>query len=177
MVVPLLVLFSGGLLMAVFWQSGWQAVFSAQPPAAPYGRADAADAGDRAECCDLPFVVRARWQYHALWSQRTRSRCGERGSDWCRFRCWPALAGLASSLVLGSSDPVQWTTPLVGPVIGLAMLLVLVFANLSSLTGMLQGNVPTIVQNFGRFARAFSFAGKCRDAGHCGGADPAACER
>jgi NCS1 family nucleobase:cation symporter-1 len=71
----------------------------------------------------------------------------------------PGLAGLAASLVLGSPDPVQWMTPLVAPLLGLAMLLILIFANLSSIVGMLQGNVPTIVQNFGRHVRALGFVG------------------
>lgn len=62
-------------------------------------------------------------------------------------------------MLIRPSDPVQWMTPLVGPVIGLAMLLVLIFANLSSLIGMLQGNVPKIVQNFGPLARMMGFAG------------------
>ncbi|KPQ22291.1 MAG: Cytosine/uracil/thiamine/allantoin permease, partial [Porphyrobacter sp. HL-46] len=157
-VVPLLVLFSGGLLMAVFWQSGWQAVFSAQPPAAPYGRATRLMLAT-----ELNVAISLSW--FGLAGNIMRYGRNARGAVWGTWiglvpiSLLPALAGLASSLVLGSSDPVQWTTPLVGPVIGLAMLLVLVFANLSSLTGMLQGNVPTIVQNFGRFARAFSFAG------------------
>lgn len=63
-----------------------------------------------------------------------------RGSDTLRRAVWatwiglvpvslmPSFAGLASSLALGTPDPVQWMTPLVGPVIGLAML-VLIFAN------------------------------------------------
>lgn len=46
--------------------------------------------------------------------------------------------------MLGTPDPVQWMT---------------VFANLSSIIGMLQGNVPTIVQNFGRQVRALGFVG------------------
>jgi NCS1 family nucleobase:cation symporter-1 len=71
----------------------------------------------------------------------------------------PCVAGLASSLALGSADPVQWMTPLVGPVLGLAMLLVLILANISSLVGMVQGNAATIIQNFGPPLRRAGFAG------------------
>lgn len=157
-VVPMLVLLSGGLLVAVFWQSGWQAVFSAQPPASPFDRATRLMLAS-----ELNIVVTLSW--FGLAGNIMRYGSSARGAMWGTWiglvpvSLLPALAGLASSLVLGSSDPAQWMTPLVGPVIGLAMLLVLVFANISSLTGMLQGNVPTIVQNFGRGARPLGFAG------------------
>ncbi|MDC8755730.1 cytosine permease [Erythrobacter sp. sf7] len=157
-VVPLLVLLSGGLLIAVLWQSGWQAVFSAQPPALPFDRATRLMLAT-----ELNIVVTISW--FGLAGNIMRYGSSARGAMWGTWiglvpvSLLPALAGLASSLVLGSPDPAQWMTPLVGPVIGLAMLLVLIFANISSLTGMLQGNVPTIVQNFGSRARRLGFAG------------------
>lgn len=158
LVVPLLVLLSGGLLVAVFWQSGWQAVFSAQPPASSFDRATRLMLA-----AELNIVVTLSW--FGLAGNIMRYGSSARGAMWGTWiglvpvSLLPALAGLASSLVLGSSDPAQWMTPLVGPVIGLAMLVVLIFANISSLTGMLQGNVPTIVQNFGSRARRLGFAG------------------
>ena len=158
LVVPLLVLLSGGLLIAVFWQSGWQAVFSAQPPASPIDR-------ETRLMLAVELNIVAAMSWFGLVGNLMRYGRSAPGAVWGTWiglvpvSLLPALAGLASSLVLGSSDPVQWMTPLVGPVIGLAMLMVLIFANLSSLVGMLQGNVPTIVQNFGRGARAIGFAG------------------
>ncbi len=158
LIVPLLVLLSGGLLVAVFWQSGWQAVFAAQPPASPFDRATRLMLAT-----ELNIAITLSW--FGLAGNLMRYGRSARGAVWGTWiglvpiSLLPALAGLASSLVLGSSDPVQWMTPLVGPVLGLAMLLVLIFANISSLTGMLQGNVPTIVQNFGSRARALGFAG------------------
>lgn len=158
LVVPLLVLLSGALLVAVFWQSGWQAIFSAQPPASPFDRETRLMLA-----VELNIVAALSW--FGLAGNIMRYGRSARGAVWGTWiglvpvSLLPALAGLASSLTLGSSDPVQWMTPLVGPVIGLAMLLVLIFANLSSLIGMLQGNVPTIAQNFGRRARAIGFAG------------------
>jgi NCS1 family nucleobase:cation symporter-1 len=157
-VVPMLVLLSGGLLIAVFWQSGWQAVFSAQPPASAYDRATRLMLA-----VELNIAITLSW--FGLAGNLMRYGRSARGAVWGTWiglvpiSLLPAFAGLASSLVLGSADPVQWMTPLVGPVIGLAMLLVLIFANISSLTGMLQGNVPTIVQNFGSLARRIGFAG------------------
>ena len=70
----------------------------------------------------------------------------------------PAAAGLASSLTLGSADPVAWMTPLLGPAMGLAMLLILLLANLSSIVAMLQGNMHTVLQNFGRPFQRLGFA-------------------
>ena len=157
-IVPLLVLLSGGLLFAVFWQSGWQAVLSAEPPASSFDRATRLMLAT-----ELNVVLALSW--FGLAGNLMRYGRSARGAMWGTWiglvpiSLLPALAGLASSLALGSPDPVQWMTPLVGPVIGLAMLLVLIFANLSSLIGMLQGNVPTIVQNFGSSARALGFAG------------------
>ncbi|QPL40762.1 cytosine permease [Erythrobacter sp. A30-3] len=158
LVVPLLVLLSGGLLVAVFWESGWQAVFSAEPPASPFDRETRLMLA-----VELNIIAAISW--FGLAGNLMRYGRNARGAVWGTWiglvpvSLLPALAGLASSLTLGSSDPVQWMTPLVGPVIGLAMLLVLIFANLSSLVGMLQGNVPTIVQNFGPLARMMGFAG------------------
>lgn len=158
MVVPLLVLLSGGLLVAVFWQSGWQAVFLAEPPVSSFDRQTRLMLA-----VELNIVAAISW--FGLAGNIMRYGRSARGAVWGTWiglvpvSLLPALAGLASSLVLGSSDPVQWMTPLVGPVIGLAMLLVLIFANMSSLVGMLQGNVPTIVQNFGSGARTIGFAG------------------
>jgi NCS1 family nucleobase:cation symporter-1 len=157
-VVPLLVMLSGGLLIAVFWQSGWQAIVSAEPPASSFDRATRLMLAT-----ELNIVVTMSW--FGLAGNIMRYGSGARGAMWGTWiglvpvSLLPALAGLASSLVLGSPDPALWMTPLVGPVIGLAMLLVLIFANISSLTGMLQGNVPTIVQNFGSRARGLGFAG------------------
>ncbi len=157
-VVPLLVLLSGGLLLAVFWQNGSQAVFSAAPPVSHFDRATRLMLAT-----ELNVVLALSW--FGLAGNLMRYGRSARGAAWGTWiglvpiSLLPALAGLASSLVLGSPDPVQWMTPLVGPVIGLAMLLVLIFANLASLIGMLQGNVPTIVQNFGSLARALGFAG------------------
>ncbi len=157
-VVPLLVLMSGGLLVAVFWQSGWQAVFAAVPPASPLDRQTRLMLAT-----EFNIVLALSW--FGLAGNIMRYGGTARAAVWGMWvglvpvSLLPALAGLASSLVLGSADPAKWMTPLVGPVIGLAMLLVLIFANLSSLIGMLQGNVPTIVQNFGRAGRAVGFAG------------------
>lgn len=67
--------------------------------------------------------------------------------------------GLTSALVLGSSDPVTWMVPIVGPVGGIILLLILALANLSSLVGMMQGNCQTIIQIFGPRAQALGWSG------------------
>lgn len=157
-VAPLLVLLSAGLLVAVFWQSGWQAIVSAQPPASPLDR-------DTRLMLAVELNIVAALSWFGLAGNLMRYGRSARGAVWGTWiglvpiSLVPGLAGLAASLALGSPDPVQWMTPLVAPVIGLAMLLILVFANLSSIIAMLQGNVPTIVQNFGRHVLALGFAG------------------
>ncbi|MGY6551509.1 MAG: cytosine permease [Erythrobacter sp.] len=157
-IVPLLVLLSLGLLVAVFWQSGLAAVLVAEPAAKPYDRATRL-------MLATEINIAGGLSWFGLAGNLMRYGRSARRAVWGTWvglvpvSLLPALAGLASSLALGSADPVQWMTPLVGPVIGLAMLLVLILANMSTLIGMLQGNVPTSVQNFGPPARALGFAG------------------
>jgi NCS1 family nucleobase:cation symporter-1 len=59
------------------------------------------------------------------------------------------VVGLASALTLSSADPVAWMVPMVGPVAGVVLLVLLAVANLSSLVGMVQGNAQTLVQHLG----------------------------
>jgi NCS1 family nucleobase:cation symporter-1 len=65
--------------------------------------------------------------------------------------------GLTSALVLGSADPVTWMVPIVGPVAGVLLLLLLGLANLSSLVSMVQGNCQTLVQHLGRRAQSLGW--------------------
>ncbi|MGB7417784.1 MAG: hypothetical protein WA918_01255, partial [Erythrobacter sp.] len=157
-IVPLLVLLSSGLLVAVFAQSGWSAILAAEPPAMPWDRATRLMIA-----VELNIVAALSW--FGLVGNLMRYGTSARAATWGMWiglvpvSLLPGVAGLASSLALGSADPVQWMTPLVGPVLGLAMLLVLILANLSSIVGMLQGNVATIIHNFGAPIRRFGFAG------------------
>ncbi|MGB3470459.1 MAG: hypothetical protein WBA51_06545 [Erythrobacter sp.] len=157
-IVPLLVLLSSGLLLAVFAQAGWSAILAAEPPAMPWDRATRLMIA-----VELNIVAALSW--FGLVGNLMRYGTSPRAATWGTWiglvpvSLLPGIAGLASSLALGSADPVQWMTPLVGPVLGLAMLLVLILANLSSIVGMLQGNVATIIHNFGAPMRRFGFAG------------------
>ncbi len=69
------------------------------------------------------------------------------------------VVGLTSALVLGSADPVTWMVPIVGPLGGALLLVILVLANLSSLVGMIQGNCQTLVQILGPRAQTLGWAG------------------
>ncbi len=69
------------------------------------------------------------------------------------------VVGLTSALVLGSSDPVTWMVPIVGPLGGVVLLLILALANLSSLVGMAQGNCQTMIQIFGPRAQSLGWSG------------------
>lgn len=69
------------------------------------------------------------------------------------------IVGLTSALVLASSDPVTWMVPIVGPLGGVILLLILALANLSSLVGMTQGNCQTMIQIFGPRAQSLGWSG------------------
>jgi NCS1 family nucleobase:cation symporter-1 len=60
-----------------------------------------------------------------------------------------ATVGLASALTLASADPVTWMIPIVGPVAGAMLLVLLALANLSSLVSSVQGNCQTLIQHLG----------------------------
>jgi NCS1 family nucleobase:cation symporter-1 len=156
--VPFLVLLSGGLLVAVFLEAGWDTILSAQPPETRWDRPTRLMLA-----VELNIVAAISW--FGLAGNLMRYGSTARGATWGTWigllpvSLLPALAGLASTLALGSPDPVQWMTPLVGPILGLAMLLILIIANVSSLVGLLQGNVTTIIQNFGAPMRRLGFAG------------------
>lgn len=156
--VPLLVLLSGGLLVAVFLEAGFSAILAAEPPETRWDRPTRLMLA-----VELNIVAAISW--FGLAGNLMRYGTSARGATWGTWigllpvSLLPAVAGLTSSLALGSPDPVQWMTPLVGPAIGLAMLLVLIIANVSSAVGLLQGNVATIIQNFGAPIRRLGFAG------------------
>lgn len=157
-VLPLLVILSVGLFASVVMQVGWSTILEAQPNAPPYDRAT-----NLMLAVELNIVAGLSW--FGLAGNLGRFGATPRSAVWGSWSglvlisLLPCLAGLASSLALGSADPVEWMTPLLGPVVGLAMLLVLILANLSSIVGMLQGNLATIVQNFGPAARRLGYAG------------------
>lgn len=156
--VPFLVLLSGGLLVAVFLEAGWDTILSAQSLETRWDRPTRLMLA-----VELNIVVAISW--FGLAGNLMRYGSSARGATWGTWigllpvSLLPALAGLASTLALGSPDPVQWMTPLVGPILGLAMLVILIVANVSSAVGLLQGNVTTIVQNFGAPMRRLGFAG------------------
>lgn len=156
--VPLLVLLSGGLLVAVFIEAGWDTILAADPPETRWDRPTRLMLA-----VELNIVAAISW--FGLVGNLMRYGKGVRAATWGTWiglvpvSLLPATAGLASSLELGSPDPVQWMTPLVGPVPGLAMLLILILANVSSAVGLLQGNVTTIIQNFGAPILRLGFAG------------------
>lgn len=156
--VPLLVLLSVGLLVAVFVEAGWHAIVSAEPVSAQWDRPTRLMLA-----VELNIVTNIAW--FGLAGNLMRYGKTVRAATWGTWlglvpvALLPMVAGLASSLTLGSADPVQWMTPLVGPVFGLAMLCILVLANISSVIGVLQGNAPTIIQNFGAPIRRIGFTG------------------
>ncbi len=155
--VPLLLLLSVGLLLAAMVQAGWANLLAAQPDVPPYDRAT-----NLMLAVELNIVGAVSW--FGLVANLARFGKGARGAVWGSWiglvpvYILPAGAGLVASLTLGSADPVVWMTPLLGPAVGLVMLLILVLANLSSIVGMLQGNMPTIIQTFGRPVQMLGFA-------------------
>ncbi len=69
------------------------------------------------------------------------------------------LVGLTSALALGSADPVTWMVPIVGPLGGAILLLVLVLANVSTLVAMMQGSCQTLVQILGPRVQSLGWSG------------------
>lgn len=156
--VPLLVILSISLMVAVFAQAGWSTILTAEPPPMQWDRPTRFMLA-----VELNIVTNISW--FGLAGNLMRYGNSARSATWGTWiglvpiALLPMVAGLASSLALGSADPVQWMIPLVGPVLGLAMLSILILANVSSMIGMLQGNAPTIIQNFGALVRRLGFAG------------------
>ncbi|MQA04082.1 MAG: hypothetical protein GEV07_15605 [Streptosporangiales bacterium] len=80
-----------------------------------------------------------------------------------RAALWPAYiglfgatvvaqaVGLAAALILGDSDPTVWMVPLGGPWIGVAALLFIAFANLTSLASIVYSTCLALRQAGGRF--------------------------
>lgn len=145
---PALVALCLWLMAAIFAQFSLAEILAARPIAPP------ADRG-----MNLMLAVELNIASGLSWYQLApnlgRYAKTARAAVWGSFIAYVpvyALAagvGLTSALVLGSADPVTWMTPIVGPVAGLLLLVVLALANLSSLVGMLQGNCQTLVQNLG----------------------------
>lgn len=155
--VPLLVLLSVSLLVALLVQPGWTAILAAQPAAPPHDRAI-----NLMLAVELNVVGGFSW--FGLVANIARFGKTARSAVWGSWvglvpvYALPVCVGLASSLALGSEDPVRWMTPLLGPGLGLVMLVVLILANLSSVVGMLQGNMPSVIQNLGRPVQLLGFA-------------------
>lgn len=155
--VPLLVLLCVSLLVALLVQPGWTAILAAQPAAPPHDRAT-----NLMLAVELNVVGGFSW--FGLVANIARFGTSARSAVWGSWvglvpvYTLPVCVGLASSLALGSEDPVRWMTPLLGPGLGLLMLVVLILANLSSVVGMLQGNMPSVIQNLGRPVQLLGFA-------------------
>lgn len=86
-------------------------------------------------------------------SRMTRSR---------KAAVWPAygalliatliaqIVGMASALTLGDSDPTVWMVPFGGPVLGIAVLVFIAFANITSMSSIVYSTILALRQASGR---------------------------
>ncbi len=145
---PALLALTGWLLIAVFRHVPLATLAAAPPVAA---------SGDRA--MDIMLAVELHIAGGLSWAGLAanlgRYAHTQRSVVWGSMisyvlvSCLASTAGLASALTLASADPVEWMVPIVGPLAGVLLLVLLALANLSSLVGMLQGNCQTLVQHLG----------------------------
>lgn len=80
-----------------------------------------------------------------------------------RAALWPAYGGLlvatliaqvvgmAAALTIGDSDPTIWMVPLGGPVLGIAVLAFIAFANITSMSSIVYSTILALRQSSGRF--------------------------
>lgn len=65
--------------------------------------------------------------------------------------------GLASALTLGDSDPTVWMVPFGGPIIGVAVLVFIAFANITSMSSIVYSTILAIRQSSGRLLAKVSW--------------------
>lgn len=58
--------------------------------------------------------------------------------------------GMASALTLGDSDPTYWMVPLGGPLLGVAVLVFIAFANITSMSSIVYSTILALRQSSGR---------------------------
>ena len=67
------------------------------------------------------------------------------------------MVGLTAALVMGDSDPTEWMLPLVGPAIGILLLLFLGLANLTSMASIVYATIQPFIQHLGTRAQKFGW--------------------
>lgn len=104
----------------------------------------------------LELNINAGMSWWSLAANVSRSAKTQRIALWAGFLGYVPVAvlaqavGLVAALVLGSSDPTDWILPIFGPVFGLVLLILIGFANITSLTGVAYASIQTMVQHLGR---------------------------
>ncbi len=156
-VAPGLILMSAAMLLAIFSQRSWLEI-SAAPALAAHG--------DRASNIMLAIElnIAAGMSWWSLAANVSRSARTQRIALWAGYIGYVPVAvlaqsvGLTAALVMGSSDPTDWILPIVGPIAGVALLIFIGFANLTSLSGVAYASVQTAAQHFGPRIQQFGWA-------------------
>lgn len=147
-VAPALIVMSAVLLWAIFTQKTLMEI-AAAPPLTPLG--------DRRSNLMLAIElnIACGMSWWSLAGNMARSAHTPRVAMWGSFIGYvpvgvlAQMVGLTAALVMGNPDPTKWMLPIVGPVLGIALLVLIGFANLTSLAGVVYGIVQPCIQHLG----------------------------
>jgi NCS1 family nucleobase:cation symporter-1 len=148
-VAPALTLVVLGLIIFLFTQTTWGELTTAAP-LAPF------------DDPRLNFVIAVEFNLGVGFSWWPIMGSLARLTKTPRASLWPAmiglvvvtiivqLVGMASALTLGSDDPTVWMVPLGGAFLGIVALVVIAFANITSLASIVYSNTLALRQASGR---------------------------
>lgn len=68
------------------------------------------------------------------------------------------MVGLTAALVMGSSDPTEWMLPIVGPFIGIILLVFIGLANLTSMSSIVYATCQAFAQHLGEKVQRLGWA-------------------
>ena len=153
---PGLILLSIVLLIAIFSRNSLAQVASAKPLSRHPERASNI-------MLAVELNIAAGMSWWSLAANVSRSAKTQRIALWASFLGYVPIAvlaqavGLTAALVMSSSDPTDWIVPIVGRVVGIILLVLIGFANLTSLAGVAYASVQTIVQHLGPRVQKFGW--------------------
>jgi NCS1 family nucleobase:cation symporter-1 len=153
---PALVAMSGALLAAIFSQKSLAEIVAAAP---------LAPLDDHATNIMLAVElnIAAGMSWSSLAGNISRAARTPRIALWGGFIGYAPVAvlaqmvGLTAALLMGSSDPTAWMLPIVGPLGGAVLLVLIGFANLTSLSGVGYAVLQTFTQHLGPRVQRFGW--------------------
>lgn len=153
---PALIVMSAALLATIFGQKSLAEIVAAAP---------LAPMDDRATNVMLAVElnIAAGMSWWSLAGNISRPARTPRIALWGGFIGYAPVAvlaqmvGLTAALVMGSSDPTDWMLPIVGKLGGAVLLVLIGFANLTSLSGVGYAVLQTFMQHLGPPVQRFGW--------------------